>query len=593
MRFKIFLFLALFSTFLFAQKPEQAYRFYMKGEYDQAAMLYKTLHEKNRIQREYFKKLITCQQQLGDYKEAEKVILRQQEEFPVLTYLDIELGYNLELQGKLEEADKYYQRAVQSLEISPNQVYNIGYSFAETHKLDYALQSYHLARIKNPKLITEIQEAQIYGEQGEFDKMFTAYLNLVDINGDYVDSVQRYLAQYITDDPEDKNNILFKKQLLLRAQNNPKNAYNLLLSWLFVQQKEYDKAIVQEISIFKRDKSNLEKIYQLGLISMENKEYTSAKKAFDFVLDQDNSEEVILNIQNHLLSIRILESTPSDYASIDKNFQEIFMQFGKGARTVPIQVNYADFLAFQLKRPDEAISLLKEAIPNALSELQKGMIKIKLGDILVFTDQFNQALILFSQVQNDIKNSNLAQTARYKVAQTSYFKGDFEWAKDQLSVLKSSTSQLIANDALDLYLLILNNIDKDSLKTPLELYAKSQLFSFQKKNEAAIETLENIIQNYKGSLIEDDALKFQAELFTAENKFDLAEQNYLKIENFYPDSILIDRVLYQLAELYLNDLKDQDKARIYFEKIIFNHPSSIYLVDARKQYRKLRGDILN
>ncbi|MGB5263387.1 MAG: tetratricopeptide repeat protein [Lutimonas sp.] len=593
MRFKMFIFLGLFSTFLFAQKPEQAYRFYMKGEYDQAAMLYKALHEKNRIQREYFKKLISCQQQLGNYQEAEKVILRQQEEFPVLTYLDIELGYNLELQGKLEEADKYYQRAIQSLEISPNQVYNIGYSFAENHKLDYALQSYHIARIKNPKLITEIQEAQIYGEQGEFDKMFTAYLNLVDINEDFVDSAQRYLAQYITDDPEDKNNILFKKQLLLRAQNNPKNAYNILLSWLFVQQKEYDKAIVQEISIFKRDKSNLEKIYQLGLISMENKDHTSAKKAFDFVLDQDNSEEVILNIQNHLLSIRILESTPADYASVERNFQEIFTQFGKGGRTIPIQLNYADFLTFQLNRPDEAISLLKEAIPNALSELQKGMIKIKLGDILVFSDQFNQALILFSQVQNDLKNSSLAQTARYKVAQTSYFKGDFEWAKDQLSVLKSSTSQLIANDALDLYLLILNNIDKDSLQTPLELYAKSQLFSFQKKNKTAIETLENIIQNFKGSLIEDEALKFQAELFTAENEFDQAEKNYLKIENFYPDSVLIDKVLYQLAELYLNDLKDQDKARMYFEKIIFNHPSSIYLVDARKQYRKLRGDILN
>ncbi len=593
MSLKIFLFLGFFSTFLFAQKPEQAYRFYMKGEYDQAAMLYKDLHEKNRIQREYFKKLITCQQQLGNYGEAEKIIKRQQEEFPILTYLDIELGYNLELQGKLEEADKYYQRAIQSIEISPNQVYNIGYSFSENHKLDYALQSYQIAKIKNPKLLTEIQEAQIYGEKGEFDKMFTAYLNFVDIDEDYINSVQRYLAQYITDDPNDKNNILFKKQLLLRAQNNPKNAYNILLSWLFVQQKEYDKAITQEISIFKRDRSNLAKIYELGLISMENKDNESAKKAFDFVLNQDNSEEVILNIQNNLLAIQIMESTPSDYSSIDKNFQEIFMQFGKGGRTIPIQLNYADFLTFHLNRPDEAITLLKEAIPNAQSELQKGMIKIKLGDILVFSDQFNQALILYSQVQNDLKNSNLAQTARYKVAQTSYFKGDFEWAKDQLSVLKSSTSQLIANDALDLYLVILNNIDKDSLQTPLELYAKAQLFSFQQKNEVAIATLDNLLENYKGSLIEDDALKFQAELFTAEQKFDQAEKNYLKIENFYPDSIMIDKVLFQLAELYLNDLNDQDKARIYFEKIIFNHPSSIYLVDARKQYRKLRGDILN
>ncbi|MFD1314562.1 tetratricopeptide repeat protein [Namhaeicola litoreus] len=593
MRNIFFIFFLSFSTFLFSQKPEQAYRYYMKGEYEQAAMLYKALHEKNRIQREYFKKLITCQQQLGDYDEAEKIILNQLIEFPMLTYLDVELGYNFELQGKFEEAEKYYQSAIQSIEINPNQVYNIGYSFTENHKLEYALQSYEIAKRKNPKLVTQIQEAQIYGEQGEFDKMFASYLNLVDFNEEYVDTVKRYLAQYISDDPSDKNNILFKKQLLLRAQNNPKNSYNLLLSWLFVQQKDYNKAIVQEISIYNRDKSNIEKIYELGLISMENKDFESAKKAFYFILNQDNSDEVILNIQNNLLSIQIQESKPSDYSSVDKNFQEIFIQYGKTGRTIPLQINYADFLAFQLNKPDEAIKLLKEAIPDALSELQKGMIKIKLGDILVFDNQFNQALILYSQVQNDLKNSNLAQTARFKVAQTSYFKGDFEWAKDQLSVLKSSTSQLIANDALDLYLLILNNIDKDSLKTPLELYAKSQLYSFQKKNDIAIKTLDTITQNYKGSLIEDDALKFQAELFTSENIADRAESNYLKIESFYPDSILIDQVLYQLAELYLNHLSEPDKARIYFEKIIFNYPSSIYLVDARKQYRKLRGDILN
>jgi outer membrane protein assembly factor BamD (BamD/ComL family) len=66
---------------------------------------------------------------------------------------------------------------------------------------------------------------------------------------------------------------------------------------------------------------------------------------------------------------------------------------------------------------------------------------------LVFDEKFNQALIYYSQIQNKIKNDPIAQEARFKVARTSYFKGDFAWAQTQLDILKKSTSQLIANDA--------------------------------------------------------------------------------------------------------------------------------------------------
>jgi outer membrane protein assembly factor BamD (BamD/ComL family) len=45
--------------------------------------------------------------------------------------------------------------------------------------------------------------------------------------------------------------------------------------------------------------------------------------------------------------------------------------------------------------------------------------------------------------------------------------------------------------------------------------------------------------------------------------------------------------------LYLNKLKDVEKAKEYYQKMIFEYPSSIYVVDARKKFRKLRGDEVN
>ena len=218
------------------------------------------------------------------------------------------------------------------------------------------------------------------------------------------------------------------------------------------------------------------------------------------------------------------------------------------------------------------------------------MIKLKLGEVLVYTGKFNKALIYFSQVQTKFKNHYLGQDARFKVAQTSYFKSDFKWAKAQLKVLKGSATQLIANDAANLFLTISDNQPKDSIPSGLKEYAKADLLAFQNKDNEAIAILNDIIKNYKGQPIEDEALFKQAELLVKQHKYDEAISNYTKIIALDKEGIYIDDVYYLMGELYNNELNNAEKAKEYYQKIIFDHPSSIYLVAARKKYRKLRGD---
>ena len=189
--------------------------------------------------------------------------------------------------------------------------------------------------------------------------------------------------------------------------------------------------------------------------------------------------------------------------------------------SLKLQMAYADFLTFKMDEPDKAITILKNALKQTTSDYQYGDFKLKLGDILVYTNKFNEALINYSQVQTDLKNSSLAQTARFKVAQTSYFKGDFKWALSQLKVLKKSTSQLIANDALELHLLISDNIIGDTLHTALKMYAKADVLAFQNKNQTAIDTLNSVLKKFKGGAIEDEALYKQAQLYSEIKKYDL------------------------------------------------------------------------
>ena len=595
MRYKLLFFLLFFSMSLFSQNVDLANAYYRKGAYEKAITLFKPLHEKNKIRRDYFKNLLTCYQQIEAFDLAEALIQDQIQLFPNQIYLNVEIGYNYQLQNQQDKAEIYYKRAIDYVKKNPNFGFIIGHTFRQNHLLDQALESYQIAKSLNPKLNTEISEAQIYGEKGELDNMFNAYLGLIDKNEKYYPTVQKYIAIYITEDKYDASNILFKKLLLKRAQADPKNSWNILLSWLFIQQKDYEKAFVQEKSLYHRNLNSLERLNEIGVASFEDDELETSKNIFNFILENSSPNQLdqkyILSVKIYLLQIdKELAENKSQLKKVDEKFQNLLLEYGKNNLSLDLQIAYANFLSYTYEQPEKAIQILKEALLFADSKFIKGAIQINLADILVFTSQFNQALILYTQVQTELKNSTLAQEARFKIAQTSYFKGDFRWAQTQLKVLKSSTSQLIANDALDLNLLITKNTVNDSLQTALKTFAKAELLAFQNKNEQAIDTLNKVILNFKGHPIEDSALFKQAELFIKTNKYQQAENNYLQIIQFYPESILMDDTFYQLAELYSSRLNENEKAKKMYERIIFEHPSSIYLVEARKKYRKLRGD---
>ncbi|REE83470.1 tetratricopeptide repeat protein [Lutibacter oceani] len=591
MRKILIIFICCFSLQTKAQEASLAFLYFRNGEYEKAVSIYKILHEKNPLNTSYFNQLVDSYQQLENFEEVKKLINKQLNKVPNQYHLLVDLGYNYQLQHQQDSATFFYKEAINTIEKSKNQGYLIGRTFQKNHLLDYALLAFKKAMELNPNVNYNLQIAAIYGEKADIENMLKTYLNLIETNINYLPSAKTYIGRYITDDSENEANNFLRKLLIQKMQNNPQNSWNELLSWLYMQQKEYSKAFIQEKALQKRNLSSLKGIIELGKITFEDTYYEVSKNCFNYVLENtDNLEEKLIS-KLYLLQISI--NTEADISNIELQFQQLFKDYGKNKNTLGIQLLYAEFLAFNKNEPEKAISLLKEAQKLPVNEFEKGNIKTKLADILVFSNKFNTALIYYTQVQNDLKNHAIGQTARFKIAQTSYFKGDFDWAQSQLRVLKKSTSQLIANDALDLNLLITDNVVKDSLKIALKKYALADLLAFQNKNQQAIDTLQVILNNFKGHSIEDEALFKQAKLFEKLNEFVNAENNYLKIITINKEDILADDAVYYLAELYLNKLNAIEKAKEYYQKIIFEYPSSIYLVDARKKYRKLRGDEIN
>jgi tetratricopeptide (TPR) repeat protein len=597
----VFLLLLTISTLSFSQEKDQsdffiAESYYRQGEYEKATQIYKKLYDKSPFNTSYLNRLISCYQETDQFLVAENLLKEKLKKNPSQTYLYVFLGYNFDKQQLKEIAKVNYTKAINSLD--KNAAYGgiIGRLFKDYNKLDFAITAYEKSMEKNENANYNFQIAQIYGEKGDFKQMFESYIDLVDKNASYLNLIQRYSSKYITDDAENETNILFRKTLLKKSLSNPKEEWNMLLSWLFAQQKDYRKALIQEKALYQRNTSDLSEIFSLGKLAFENSDFDASQKCFDFIIEKSTQKED--KIDAHLYVVKIAVATKSQQT--EALFQSIFNQFGKNTETIALQVEYADYLTFTKNTPEEASTVLEEALTYAKTKFSKGRIKLKLGDVLVFRGKFNKALIYFSQIQTKLKGSELAQQARFKVAQTSYFKGDFDWAKAQAKILKSSTTQLIANDAVNLFLKITDNEPVDSIPSGLKQLAKAELLSYQNKNEEALQEISNLFLSKEilvnglvpGEVIYDDVLFLQAKLLIKQAKFLDAIASLEKIIAADNQGFLTDDIYYLMAETYNNDLNDVEKAKEYYKKIVFEHASSIYLVDARKKFRKLRGDTI-
>ncbi|SEC34672.1 Tetratricopeptide repeat-containing protein [Tenacibaculum sp. MAR_2009_124] len=583
-----FLFLFFLCSFSFAQKNNFiiAENYFRNNEFKKAIQLYKGLYKKSPYNTTYLKRLVTCYQETNQFSLVENLVTEKIKRFPKQTFLLVVLGHNFERQQLSEKADEYYKKALETIKSNRGYGSVTANLFKEYNKLDYAIEAYTGVMEQNPKANFGFQLAQIYGEKGDFEKMFESYVDLVDKNENFVNNVKRYANRYITEEPENENNILFKRALLKKSISKPKNIWNNLLAWLFIKQKQYQKALIQYKALLARNADHLSSVKELGKIAYDNLDYETAKDCFNLVIEKTNYE----SDKFHAIYMNLIIDIANKEQNLDAKFREVFEQFGTNRKTIYIQLAYADFLTFQRSNPEKAILVLEKALKLAGSKFAKASVKLKLGEVLVFTRKFNKALIYFSQVQTKFKNHELAQEARFKVAQTSYFNSDFTWAKAQLKILKGSATQLIANDATELFLTISDNQPSDSIPSGLKEYAKADLLAYQNKNDAAIAILSEVISNFKNQPIEDEALFKQAELYVKKENFTEAISNFEKVLLLNPEGVLIDNSLYALAELYNTKLNNPKKASEYYQKIIFDHASSIYLVDSRRKYRKLRGD---
>jgi tetratricopeptide (TPR) repeat protein len=591
----LFIILVIFGlNFGFSQNSEVlADSYYKKGEFKKALIIYKNLSKEKPYSYKYIYKLVDTHQQLEQFDEAENILLKRLEKRRNPTLL-VELGYNFQLKDSLDRAKTLYDEAITYIDQKPHYILSIAKKFEDHSLLDQAIQVYDKGKLLTPNKNYSIQLARIYGDQGNVEKMFENYIEYIAYKPNYLNNIKRAVSDFISENKSNENNTYLRRQLLKKIQQEPSPYWYELLSWLYVQEKAYNKSFIQEKALYKRNPESLDRIIELAVTALNDDDDETAKDIFNYILETTQDAGTKLTAHQYILGIDTNNATSEkELKRIDETYNVLFDDYGKSELTLPLQLAYGEFLAFHQKDTESATAFLRKSMKLNISEFQEAKVKLLLADILVLQERFNEALIFYSQIQLSLKNSTISQEARFKVAKTSYYKGDFDWAESQLKILKSSTSQLIANDALDLKLLISDNKFEDNLQTALKYYAKADLFAFQNKTEKAITLLDKILEEHEGESITDQTLFQQAKLYEKKKQYNKAEANYQLIIKDWREDILADDAHYHLAELYNTHLAKPEDAKQLYEKIIFEFEDSIYFIEARKKFRMLRGDSIN
>lgn len=596
---KLFLSLLFSSIFLtaWAQSDDAllARQYATSGEKDKASQLYQKLYKQDN--ETYFKPYCYSLISLKKLDEAESLAKKMTKKHPANVDYTIMLGNIYTEKGDAPKAEAVYKDILKNLPADEGQISMIANQLYQAGNTDYTIKVFLQGRaiLHNDQLFA-IPLISLYRFRREKMQMAAEYLNILTSNPDYLYQAQNNIANQF-EGPTDYE--VFKGLLLDKIQKNPQAiVFTQLLIWQYLQQKEYELALNQVIALSKRQKDNGEQVFQLCQTLNGNEAYDAAIRGYEFVISKGKEREYYIPARIEILNTKNLKVTSGKYQqqdllSLEKDYQDLLTEFGRSSNTAFAMQKLARLQAFKLHKTAEAEKLLEQAVK--IPDLQQALLadcKMDLGDVYLLNNEPWEATLLYSQVEKGFPNTNIAQEAKYRNARLAYFTGDFTWAKAQLDVLKAATSQLIANDALNLSLLITDNTAFDSTGNALKMYARADFLIYKEQTERALKTLDSIDRVYPGNTLADDILMAKARIFIQQKQYAAALTPLQKIVADHPTELWADDAVFMMADLYENRLNDKAKAQQLYQKIITDYPSSLWISEARKKFRALRGDAL-
>lgn len=600
----LILFLIVSPTLLFSQdqtREQLALEYYNAGEFEKAAELYREIFNTNQTTY-YYTYYLNSLLESENFREAERLVKGLKPTRQLRRNFTVELGYIYQLQGEFRKAEREFERAIDRLEPTRFDIIGLANAFMLRRLPDYAIKTY----LKGRRIIREpypfhMELAGVYQSTRNFSAMMDEYLDLLESDESRLTTVQNILQNLLNNIGDEAFHQIVRGKLVERAQRDPDNyVFSEILMWFSIQQKEFSLALAQAKALERRTRDEGELVFRVGELASSNEFYDVAIDAFKHIKKKGENHFLYLSAEIKLLEVRYSklmkqgDFTTQQLRVMENEYKSVLESMGKNASTIVLMRNLAHLKAFYLDKIEEAIDLLEYALkmPN-LRPTVVAQCKIDLADIFLMNGEVWEATLLYSQVEKEFKYDPVGFEAKLKNAKLSFYIGEFDWARIQLDVLRAATSKLIANDAMELSLLISDNIEDEINTLPLELYAEAELLAFRKNHVKALMLLDSIERSFPGHNIQDEVLLRKAKIMIEKRKYHVADSLLDFLSANYGHDILADNALIIRARLNEYQLDNRAKAIELYETLIMDHPGSVFISEARRRYTKLRRHQVN
>ncbi len=593
----IIIIVLLVSVGVRAQNVELANEYFSQGEYEKAVELYQRLSKKKENSRSIHTNYLDALLRLRNYNEAEKFLLQEIKDFDQLITYKAELAYLYEMSEQQDKADIAYRKLMEEASEKDAYVYQLQSFFYETNKMEMLIELLLKSREQSKSLDKHnIQLARAYLYAGKKKEMLEEVFSY-GVSHPGSDYVQRTIQDNIKDEKEIE---MLERLIYTKIQENPEEIfYNEILIWHFIQQKQFGRGFTQARALDRRLNQGGSQIYELASLAYQNDQFRDAARMFQYIMTEYPQGDYYAYARRMNIQCReqVVKNTfpvsREDITELIEQYELLLQDLGKTQQTLDALRNMALLEAFYLENHDKAISILNEAIAIAGSNIRfKDQCKLDMGDIYILKDEPWEAILLYMQVEKSQKEDALGETAKLKNAKLHYYTGEFELAKEILDILKKATTREIANDAMQLSLLIQDNLGLDTTDAAMKAYASVDLMLFQNRNTIALQQLDSIYQVYKSHSLADEILWLRANThYKLDHLSEAIADLNLVLDNYKYD-ILADDALYLLARIQEVNKGDKTKAMELYRQLLQDFPGSIYGADARKKFRELRGDFV-
>jgi hypothetical protein len=573
-----------------------ALSYYNAKDFEKAAPLLYEVYElsKNNY---YFRLYLTSLIELQRFEEAEAQIKKEIKKLRSPSpELQIHWGYLLKTQGNKKEAEQKYTEALNMTSTDRPTIMMVANAFTQWQEFEWTKKVYLKARRENSEEHFSYELALAYMYLRDYEQMMEEYLNLIAHDEKQLQRVESALSSAMRIDVDNSLRTSFRTQVLKRIQAEPNViGYNRLLIWFFLQEKQFAGALRQSIALDKRTGEEDMQIYQLGQMALNNSVFNEAERAFNYLVEKGENAPLFIPANEQKIHAAYLRFKSENNQSREeaKKLADMFEKgletLGYIAATLNLIGDYAHLLAFYLDDSEKAISVLQKGleIPRLRPE-QSGILKTEMADIYIYAGDPWEATLLYSQVIESNKNNLLGDEVKLKKAMLGYYMGNFGWAKAQLDVLKASTSKFTANDAMELSMLIGNNLNLDTTAVPLQMFARADLLFFRNKEARAMATLDSIAEIYPYHSLMENILLRKAKIEIEQNRYELAAEYLQEITENHSYGLLADKALFMLAELNNYNLGEKEKAKELYRLMLTRYPGSVFVEESREKFRELR-----